>query len=51
LPIISNNSAFHFLGGDKDKPGIRAAYGEQKYVRLVEFKRKYGPTSRIIFFS
>jgi hypothetical protein len=44
-PFSTGAEYLNFLGGDEGKPGLQAAYGDQKYARLVELKQRYDPTN------
>jgi FAD/FMN-containing dehydrogenase len=46
-PYASAGVYVNYLGGEADEGGerVRAAYGPEKYQRLVALKNKYDPTN------
>jgi len=39
----------NYLGVEEQGDRVRAAYGDEKYTRLVELKNRYDPTNRFCF--
>jgi FAD/FMN-containing dehydrogenase len=45
----ANGVYVNYLGVEEQADRVRAAYGEEKYARLVELKNQYDPQNRFCF--